>query len=235
MRQLPGRLRNIADGRKHPATRARSRSTRCRSTAKPAMKTAAIGTNRALTSPCSSFSARIEPRPTPIANSASIIVTTCSLAKRTSFANTGRPETTIRPNSQNHDVARIGSSRLGRLVTCCTTSKVSRNKRIAGRLTGVRRRRGWDLPRRQPADDGGHDANDADDERAVGEERDAATEDRAEQNREERACLDQRVAGDELLFLQVLRQQRVLDRAEDRRVRAEAEQRGEQHRHTAPP
>ena len=55
--------------------------------------------------------------PTPIAKSASIIVTTCSLAKSTSLASTGRPETTVAPKSQNHEMARIGSSSSGRLVT----------------------------------------------------------------------------------------------------------------------
>ena len=47
-----------------------------------------------------------------------------------------------------------------------------------------------------------------------------AAGDRAEQDRDERAHLDQAVAADQLLGLQVLRQDRVLHRAEQRRVHA---------------
>ncbi len=78
---------------------------------------AATGTKRALTSPCSTRSAAIDPTPTPTAKRASIIVTTCSLAKSTSLANAGSPDTTVAPNNQNQDTARIGSSNAGRDVT----------------------------------------------------------------------------------------------------------------------
>ena len=110
---------------------------------------------------------------------------------------------------------------------------VSCSDAAAARRRRVRRRRGgiW-RDDSQPSERRGHAAR-TDDKRALVEQRDAAAEDRAEQDREERARLDQRVAGDELVVLQVLRQQRVLDRTEDRRVRAEAEERGEQHRHAA--
>jgi hypothetical protein len=61
---------------------------------------------------------------------------------------------------------------------------------------------------------------------AAGEQ---AAEQRAEQDGDEGAGLDQRIAADQLLVLQVLRQDRVLDRPEQRRVQAEQEQPGEQH------
>ena len=121
MRQLPGRARN-AMASASSAVASTLALAQCRSIAKIAIAAADHGTKRPLTSPCSSFSARIDPAPTPIAKSASIIVTTCSLAKSTSFANTGNPETTMNAKSQNQEVARIGSRSWGRCVTCVTTS-----------------------------------------------------------------------------------------------------------------
>ena len=93
-----------------------------------------IGTKRALTSPCSSRSATSEPTPMPIAKSASISVTTCSFAKSTSLANTGSPETTVAPNSQNHDTARIGSNNVARRHVTDDVDRVvqqARARRIA--------------------------------------------------------------------------------------------------------
>ena len=68
-----------------------------------------------------------------------------------------------------------------------------------------------------------------------GEQDHTSTKDRAQQDREERARLDERVAGDQLVFAQVLRKQGVLDRAEDSRVCAEAEERREEERHAFQP
>src|SRR4029077_21066442 len=87
-----------------------------------------------------------------------------------------------------------------------------------------------DQARGDPAEGRAADAGGSDDERAVVEDDETAAEDRAEQKREEGAGFDQRVAGDELVRVEMLRQQRVLDRAEDGRMRAEAEQRDEQQR-----
>ncbi len=53
---------------------------------------------------------------------------------------------------------------------------------------------------------------------------------RADQDGDEGAGLDQRIAADQLLFVQVLRQDRVLDRPEQGRMAAEQEQRPHQHR-----
>ena len=60
--------------------------------------------------------------------------------------------------------------------------------------------------------------------------REHAAEQRAEQDREERAHLEQRVAADQLRVAQHLRQQAVLRRREERRMHAHQEQRAEQHR-----
>ena len=197
-------------------------------------RSAATGTKRALTSPCSSRSASIEPRPTPTANSASISVTTCSLANSTSLANTGSPDTTVAPNSQNHEIASIGSSSAGRARHVPDDGDRVVEQAAAAADRRRRRRRRRDQARaRSSRSTRADDADAADDQRAVAEQHDAAAEDRAEQDREEGAGLDQRVAGDELVVAQVLRQQRVLDRPEHRRVRAEAEERRKQQRHAA--
>ncbi len=73
--------------------------------------------------------------PTPTAKSASISVTTCSLANSTSLASVGSPETIVAPNSQNHEIARIGIRSARRLTTCTTTDTESRIKcgRVAPR------------------------------------------------------------------------------------------------------
>src|SRR5262249_37042170 len=57
-----------------------------------------------------------------------------------------------------------------------------------------------------------------------------ATRDRAEENRDERSRLDERVARDELVLAQVLRKDAVLDRSEERRVHAHEEQEPEEER-----
>ena len=67
------------------------------------------------------------------------------------------------------------------------------------------------------------------------EQNDASTKDRAEEDREKCARFDERVAGDQFVFVQVLRKQCVLDRAEDGRVRAEEEERREEERHAFEP
>ena len=116
-------------------------------------------------------------------------------------------------------------------------------------MTAIVSRRSRGRGASAPADDGAggicraashptkrrRDAAAADDQRAVAEQHEAAAEDRAEEDRQERAGLDERVARDEFVLAQVLRQQRVLDRAEDRRVRAQTEERGEEQRNAAQP
>ena len=52
---------------------------------------------------------------------------------------------------------------------------------------------------------------------------------RADQDGDEGSTLDQTVTADQFILGEVLRQDRVFDRAEQRRVQAEQEQRAEQH------
>ena len=98
---------------------------------------------------------------------------------------------------------------------------------------GGRRRR--DLARRKPAEESAEDAATADDERTVAEEDHAAAENRPQEDRQERSCLDEGIAGDQFIVAQVLRKQGVFDRAKDSRVRAEAEEGREEQRDAAQP
>ena len=87
----------------------------------------------------------------------------------------------------------------------------------------------------QPGD-GDCDATRAGQHRSAGLHRDQQPAgDGAEQDGDEGAHLDQAVAADEFVVLQVLRQDRVLDRAEQRRVHAQQRQRDEQQREVALP
>ena len=106
----------------------------------------------------------------------------------------------------------------------------ARARRIGSR--GWRRR---DLTCRNPAEERTDNAAAADDESPLGEQDHASTKDRAEEDCEECARLDERVARDEFVLVQVLRKQRVLDRAEDCRVGAEEEECCEEERHAFEP
>ena len=110
----PASATNAATPASAGRRRARPLLARQRSMAATPMITPPSGTWRPLTSPCSRRSARIEPRPTPSAKSASISVTTWPSAKRTSLAKTGRPATIVAPNSQNQEIASTGSEQLRR-------------------------------------------------------------------------------------------------------------------------
>ena len=98
--------------------------------------------------------------------------------------------------------------------------------------------RGWrrrDLTRGNPAQERTDNAAAADDESPLGEQDHTATKDRAEEDCEKCARLDERIARDQFIFVQVLRKQGVFDRAEDRRMRAEEEECGEKERHALEP
>ena len=69
------------------------------------------------------------------------------------------------------------------------------------------------------------------DRRIAGHRRGEAARDRAEQDGEEGRAFDERVAGGQLLAREMVGQDAVFDRAEQRRDDAEQRQRHEQHRH----
>ena len=86
-----------------------------------------------------------------------------------------------------------------------------------------------DSPARKPAGNGHHDREYAREQRSIRLDRnDKPAGDRAEQDRDERAGFDEAVAADKLAHREVLRQDRVLDRPEQRRVQAEQRERREQ-------
>ena len=91
------------------------------------------------------------------------------------------------------------------------------------------------LTRRQPTEERTDDAAAANDECPLAEQHHTSAKDRPKQDCEKGAGLDERVAGDELVLVQVLRKECVFDRAEDRRMRAEEEERREEQRHAFQP
>ena len=102
--------------------------------------------------------------------------------------------------------------------------QLSRSSRLGAR--GVRDEAAGEVARQRDADRaGGGEINAA---RSIRHEHSA--DDRANQDGDEGAGLDQCVAAHQLLRAQMLRQQRVLDRPEESRVRAQQEQTAEQKR-----
>jgi hypothetical protein len=69
----------------------------------------------------------------------------------------------------------------------------------------------------------------------VGKQDDASAKDRSQQDREEGSRLDERVACNQFVLTQMLREERVLDRSEDRRMGPEAEERRKEQRHARLP
>ena len=106
----------------------------------------------------------------------------------------------------------------------------ARARRIGSR--GWRRR---DLTSSNPTQERTDNTAAADDEGPLGEQDHTSTKNRAEKDREKCARLDERVAGDQFVLVQVLRKQGVLDRAEHRRMRAEEEKCHEKERHALEP
>jgi hypothetical protein len=98
----------------------------------------------------------------------------------------------------------------------------------------IDRGRDGHAPAREPAGDREREDRRRDQGRPVVRQRDQhAAEDRAEQDREERAHLHERVAADQLLLAQRLREDAVLHGPEERRVHAHHEQRAQQDRDAA--
>ena len=138
---------------------------------------------------------------------------------------------TMTPNSQNHEVARIGSSSSGRLHVP-TTSSVSRSRRIRGAApltTAAPRGSG---ARRASRDRGDH-ADRADDEGTAAEEGDAAAENRAGRIARNVPASISALPATSSSFAEVLRQECVFDRSEDGGMRAQTEERAEENRHAA--
>ncbi|MNM82627.1 hypothetical protein D3C81_946600 [compost metagenome] len=91
-----------------------------------------------------------------------------------------------------------------------------------------RRRGGGNAQAAPVADHGDRQAGGGDPQAATCDAGEQAADQGADEDGDEGAGLDQRIAADQLVLVQVLRQDRVLHRAEQGRVQAEQEQAGEQ-------
>ncbi len=89
------------------------------------MPSAANGTSRADTSPCSNRAHWIEPRPTPIANTVSNSVSMLPPACSVSRATTGNSVSSVAPMVQNHDSPST-DSQIGRIDAAWRTTSRSR-------------------------------------------------------------------------------------------------------------
>ena len=92
-----------------------------------------------------------------------------------------------------------------------------------------RSRRIRDAAARQVADHGHQQTGKRDPDRIAPHPGEQAAGQRADEDGDEGPRLDQRVAADKFVLDEMLRQDRVLDRSEDRRLQAEQAQRGKQH------
>ena len=185
--------------------------------------------------PCASQAASSEPTAIAIEKIARYAVTTSSVAPSTVFTSGGISDSTTAPTSQNQLVTRPPhhsrlsihrslQQRAGRARDVGIDAQVGRA------LAGAR-----DQQARDPAQQREHHDQRAEHRRVVALLGGEAADDRAEQDRHEGRAFDQRVAGGQLLLLQVIGQDAVFDRAEQRGDHAEQEQRDEHDRDRVQP
>ena len=141
----------------------------------------------------------------PMAKSASISVTTCSLANSTSFANTGRPDTSVRaeqpePREREHRQEQLVARRHVLDDVDRVVEQARARRRVAERGGAGGMKRALIQPVSATATPSTPTMS-----APLSTSISAAAEDRAEQDREERAGLDQRVAGDQLVLDEMLR------------------------------
>ena len=180
------------------------------------------------TSPCSSRAHWMEPTPTPIANtdrsSVSTVPSECSVSRAT----TGNSVISVAPMVQNQDRPR-SESQIGRIDAAWrTTRQVSANRFGVMRSDGSAAGDGGIADRGEQPEQGQRDAGDADPGRAVRQQHQRAARDGAADDGQESRRLDHAVAGDQFVLGQMLRQQAVLHRPEQRGLHAETQQHDEQ-------
>ena len=151
-------------------------------------------------------------------------MTTSSVAPSTLFTSGGISESTTAPTSQNQLVTRPPHHRRLSLHRSLSSEPVERamlriDMEIRSALSGARNEQA-----RPPAEEREHHDQRAEHGRVIAFLRGEAADDGAEQDRHEGRAFDQRIAGGQLLLLQMIGQNAVLDRAEQRRDHAEQEQ-----------
>ncbi len=183
------------------------------------MPSAANGTSRADTSPCSNRAHCTEPTPTPTANTDSSSVSTVPSECSVSRATTGNSVISVAPMVQNQESPST-DSQIGRIAAAwrVTTRQVSMNevRRDAQRWIGCLRRGDPDGPE-QP-DQSERDAGRADPGGAVWQQHQGAAHDGAANDRQERGRFDYAISGDQFVLGEMLGQQAVFHRAKQRRL-----------------
>ena len=195
------------------------------------MPSAANGTSRGDTSPCSSRAHCIEPAPTPMANTDSSSVSTVPSACSVSRATTGNSVISVAPMVQNHDSPST-DSQIGRIDggmardTPGFREQVRRDaqRRIGGGVPGIRN------AANSPTSDERNTGR-ADPGGAVRQQYQCAAGDGADDDGQERRRLDHAVAGDQFVLGEMLGQQAVFHRPEQRGLHAETGQHDQQAGH----
>ncbi len=195
------------------------------------MPSAANGTSRADTSPCSSRAHCMEPTPTPIANTDSSSVSTVPSECSVSRATTGNSVISVAPMVQNHDRPRT-DSQIGRMAAAWrVTRQVSANTFGAMRSDGSAAGDVGIMQAATSPSSASASTGRADPGGAVRQQHQCAARDGAADDRQECRRLDHAVAGDQFVLGQMFRQQAVFHRPEQRGLHAEPGQHGEQRRH----
>ncbi|MEJ0069339.1 MAG: hypothetical protein WDO24_12125 [Pseudomonadota bacterium] len=140
----------------------------------------------------------------------------------------GSWDSTVAPISQNQARPRIGRNRSRRAATRTHQAPAVADDIDLDRQIGRGRRRGRNISARPIAEHRQNDQGDRHQQRAVGAEHQRAGGDLAEQDREKRTGLDQRIARDQLVRRQMNRQDAVFQRAEERRMQPHQDQHDEQ-------
>ena len=173
----------------------------------------------------------MEPTPTPMANTDSSSVSTVPSDRSVSRATTGNSVISVAPMVQNQDRPRTREpDRADRRGMAHHAPGLGEQvRRDAQRWIGGRR--GGDPDRREQPEQRECDAGGADPGGAVRQQHQGAAGDGAADDRQEGRRLDHAVAGDQFVLGEMLRQQAVFHRTEQRRLHAEAGQHDQQARH----
>ena len=216
------KARKIGDRRDAPWSTSRDRARTRRA------GTAPITVGSRMMRPAASQAARPEPIAIEIEKTARQVVTTSSSPPSTFFTSGGINERATAPTSQNQLVtiaphSRRRSSRRYFSRPDGGGEDIALHDEIGRRLPGAR-----DEQARAPAHQREHDHQRGELDRVAAVLGGDAADDGAEQDRDEGRALDQRVAGRKLGAGEMVGQDAVFDRPEQRRDHAEQEQRDEQ-------
>ena len=202
-----------------------------RSNEKMPSRTAPSTVGSRMMRPAASHAARPEPTAMAIAKMARQSVATSSEPPSAFLTSGGNRTSASPPTAQNQQVTIAPHQMRESSRSCCTRSQVETamfgaHDEVGRGLAGRRDEQARDPARQRERDD-----QERKEDRIAAPLRCQPAGDGAEQDRDEGRALDQRVAGRQFRALQVIGQDAVFDRAEQRRDHAEQEQRDEQDQH----